>query len=164
MRAKLARWARDNGAPAASGEGEPVSAFGPRAIENWRPLFAIARHAGGHWLKRAEAACRLLAATEFDRPLELELLADIRQAFGAADRVSTAALLKALTADEERPWRRLERGRPLDARALARRLAPFAIRPRHFRIEREEFARGYLAADFAEAFTRYLDPSLCAHT
>jgi hypothetical protein len=40
-----------------------------------------------------------------------------------------------------------------------RRLAPFAIRPRPIRIEREELARGYLAADFTEAFRRYLDAS-----
>jgi hypothetical protein len=48
-------------------------------------------------------------------------------------------------------------------RALAGRLAPFGIRPRHFRVEREEFARGYLAVDFSDAFTRYLEPSLCVH-
>ena len=163
MRRRLARWARDHGAASAR-DGEPVSALPPAALENWRPLLSIARHAGGAWTKRAEAACRALAASELERPLELELLADIRSALGTADRMTTVALLKSLLANDERPWRRLERGRPLDARSLARRLAPFAIRPRNFRVERDDFARGYVAADFAEACARYLEPALCAHT
>jgi hypothetical protein len=65
-----------------------------------------------------------------------------------------------LIAIEESPWGDL-RGKPLDARGLAHRLKAFEIAPHTIRIV-SETPKGYEAADFADAWARYL-PSLPSH-
>lgn len=103
----------------------------------------------------------LCAGTDAD--LGIALLADLRAAFGTQDRLTSDHIVKTLLAEEEQPWRHAM----LNARALAQRLRPFGIRPRVVRTGDDAFARGYLAADFAEAFARYLPPAeterACVH-
>ena len=57
---------------------------------------------------------------------------------------------------EEAPWGDL-RGKELDARKLAQRLKVFGVTPSKWRAG-EATARGYLAADFADVWSRYLSP------
>lgn len=47
----------------------------------------------------------------------------------AVDRLSSADIASALAEMEDAPWGDIQRGRPLDARGMARRLRPFGIRP-----------------------------------
>jgi hypothetical protein len=57
----------------------------------------------------------------------------------------------------ERPWPEVCRGKPITERWLARNLAGFGIHSKTLRIG-DERAKGYEAADFSEAFERYLPP------
>jgi hypothetical protein len=155
LRARAARWARDRGQAVAEAPPRMAGGLTGSQAENWRPLAAIAEDAGGPWTEAVRGAALALTAAQGTAALGIDLLADIRTALGDADRITSDGLIAALTTDAERPWRRLH-GRPIDARVLALLLRPFGIRPRVLRTGDETFARGYLAADFAEAFARYL--------
>src|SRR5262249_46043695 len=100
------------------------------------------------------------------------LLGDIRSSFAdkgtkvqdmfGADQViiSSAELVKALVAVEGRPWAEMgESRKPLTQNGLARmlnqpglRIAPNNVGPKDARV------RGYILADFKDAFDRYLAP------
>ena len=86
------------------------------------------------------------------------LLGDIRSVFAArphADRIGSTDLAIELGAMEGRPWAEWRNGKPITAAGLARMLAPFGISPGTRRDGSETF-KGYLLADFDEAFARYL--------
>ena len=57
----------------------------------------------------------------------MELLRDIRSAFGYDDVIRSSDLVAKLTADPERPWAEWKHGRPLTQKQLAGLLAPFHI-------------------------------------
>ena len=59
---------------------------------------------------------------------------------------------------EEAPWGDL-RGRPIDARGVARRIKDFEVRPHVVRIGGQT-PRGYDRTDFHDAWARYLPPLL----
>ena len=153
---KLARWAKDNfDAIAACKPSLPPGAFN-RLADNWRPLFAIAQIAGGDWPQRAANAFALLTAKPQQAPdLNLLLLADVRSIFAASDaqRLFSSTLVDSLTALPDRPWSAASP--PINQTWLARRLAPFDVRPRTIRIGAER-AKGYELAYFTKAFTRFL--------
>lgn len=126
-----------------------------RPADVWEPLLAVADVAGGRWPERARAACSMLAPQSVGRSasLGIRLLADLRSAFGTKDRLSTAEILERLHAVEEAPWSDL-RGKPLDARGLARMLDQYGVTSTTVRIG-DRTPKGYLAADLADAWQRY---------
>ena len=130
-----------------------------RAAEIWEPLLAIAETAGGDWPARARAAALALSAgrAQDDASMGVRLLSDIRTIFAdmSADRLATANLVDALNVIEEAPWGDW-RGHPLDARGLARLLRRYGVKPKMLRLGAQTL-RGYEAADFADAWSRYLD-------
>ncbi len=132
--------------------------FGTAARENWAPLIAIAQAIGARCASRAVAAAEALQLGEPAPASNLALLADIRALAPPGERagVTTVQLIERLTADAERPWASIRRGRKLDARELAERLRAFGIRPATLRLAEDNFARGYRAADLSDAFDRYL--------
>ncbi len=76
----------------------------------------------------------------------------------AVDRLWTAPLIEALVAIEESPWGDV-RGKPLSPTFMAKLLRPFGIGPALVRAG-ADVKRGYLAADFEDAWARYLaEPS-----
>lgn len=160
LSAQLARWVRDSGAAVITHESTVPDGLSRAQTQNWRPLFAIANAAGNGWPERAGAAAQEIGSCDSDRDIGIELLTDIRPLVASADRVTSSDLVRSLLKDEERPWQRLPNGRKLDVRSLAKSLVPFGVRPRVMRIEGHAFARGYHAADFVEAFARYLGPVL----
>jgi putative DNA primase/helicase len=85
------------------------------------------------------------------------LLADIRQIMAEtqAARIFSKELVKTLCAMTERPWPEANKGKAITEAWLARRLHLFRMAPRTVRIGQER-AKGYEAADFTEAFERYL--------
>jgi putative DNA primase/helicase len=129
-----------------------------RIADNWRPLFAIADVVGGSWL---DAARTLAVTAAIDARADLSpgvaLLSDIRSISNATrtDRITTAALITALTAMEDRPWSEWTGRRPITASQVARILKPYGISPRTIRSSATT-AKGYLLADFQDAFARYL--------
>ena len=114
-----------------------------RANEVWRPLLAIADHAGGDWPARARRAAIVLSArVDEDPSLGLLLLADLRAIFDErkAERIATADLIRALAAVEESPWGEwwldAKTDEPLKSgpRRLSQLLRPYGIRPGVVRI------------------------------
>lgn len=129
-----------------------------RPADVWEPLIVIGDAAGDTWSQRVRSAAVLLNGerSQRDPSLGVQLLADIRDAFGDEDRVTTEALIAALTAMEAAPWGDL-RGKPIDARGIARRVKKYDITPGDHRFG-DTVRKGYLREDFHDAWTRYLPP------
>ncbi|MDE3097525.1 MAG: DUF3631 domain-containing protein [Chloroflexota bacterium] len=156
----LAAWVAAHIAALRNAEPAIPSALDDRAADGWEPLLAIADAAGGDWPERARAAALALSvgAVRDDDSQGVRLLADVRGVFDAAgtDRQPSGELAAALVAIEDAPWGAFgRRERPLDARALARLLARYGIKPSVIRVG-EGTARGYLRSDFEDAFSRYI--------
>jgi hypothetical protein len=145
-----------------------------RAADVWAPLVAVADLAGSDWPQRARDACRALTTAgdpEADSASE-RLLADLKSIFAdtGADQFSTAHLLDQLHALEEAPWSDWF-GNPLTPRGLANLLRPYGVRSRTIRPvdgdiaykpgkpAAEQGAKGYLRADLADPWARYVPES-----
>lgn len=158
LNAKLARFAIDNREAIRTARPAEVDGLNDRANDCWEPLLAVAEVAGGNWPKLARLAAATLHGLEEDAPsIGAELLASIRDAFDSrkAERLATADLLEALAEDEEAPWAAWNRGKPMTAHQLAKRLSEFGIKPTTQRIGYKA-AKGYKREQFTEAFKRYL--------
>jgi hypothetical protein len=120
-------------------------------------LLAIADAAGGEWPIVARRALLEICASEPDESTGVILLGDIRAIFDSqhSDRLSSAALVSALTEIETSPWIEWRNGKPLSARGLAKLLQPFGIRPSSVRIGAQT-PKGYERSAFHDAFLRYL--------
>jgi putative DNA primase/helicase len=160
LRRKTARWQEDNFPKLADPNPAIPDSLNDRAADNWEPLLAIADLAGGDWPARArDAACLLSGEGHDAASFNVELLADIRLAFGEEREISSAKLVATLTADPVRPWVEWQNGKPLTQQQLAGLLKPFGIIS-----ERIELAttpgirgrvRGYKAEHFTEVWEAY---------
>jgi putative DNA primase/helicase len=102
LRWQAARWAADNFEKLTDPDPDVPEALNDRAADNWRPLLAIADLAGSRWPKRAREAARLLAGEGHESSsINVELLANIKQAFGDKEAMASADLVAALVADPE---------------------------------------------------------------
>lgn len=164
---KLARFADDYSQQVRLSRPDLPDVLGDRAQDNWEPLLAIAGCAGAEWVKRAtEAALKLSGAGEKSVSTGNELLADIQDVFESKNitRISTADLIAALVADDEKSWATYNRGREISARQIASRLAGYGIKSKTIRLKYET-AKGFEASQFEDAFARYLadPPNLPPH-
>jgi len=105
-----------------------------RNADVWEALLAVADLAGGEWPENARVASVSLVASSADQgsSLGVTLLRDLRMS----------------------PWADL-RGKPLDARGLARRLSKYGVRPTVYR-NGLTTSRGYLFDELRDPFERYL--------
>lgn len=162
IRADLERWAKEVGSGLRDAWPEMPPGVSDRNADVWEALLAIADAAGGDWPERARVAAVTLVTLAGDRPatLGLQLLADLRDCFSLTpnyvevDVLLTSQILDQLTALDESPWADL-RGKPLDARGLARRLKPYGIDSRSVRVG-EVTGKGYRREDLHDAWQRYL--------
>jgi hypothetical protein len=155
---KLARFAEDYSQQVLQARPDLPDELSDRAQDNWEPLLAIAECAGPDWLKRAKvAALKLSAAAEDAVSTGNELLADIQFVFESKQvgKLKTTDLIDALVSDEEKPWATYNRGKPFTPRQLANLLAPYGIKPKTVRFGAFT-PKGYEAAQFTDAFSRYL--------
>lgn len=160
LASKLARFGEDHGA--AVGRMRPIlpEALNDRAQDNWEHLLAIADLAGGNWPKEARRAALALSGAETEAAsTSEELLSDIRDIFDAdaSDRISMARLTRRLCEDEMAPWATWCRGKGITARQLGRKLAEFGIAARTVHISQYDKPKGFLRAQFTDAWARYLD-------
>jgi 5S rRNA maturation endonuclease (ribonuclease M5) len=156
LRRQAARWAADNFSKLTDPEPDIPEALNDRAADNWRPLLAIADLAGGHWPRRArEAACLLSGEGHDSTSVNVELLADIRLAFGDLDVIRSLDLVAKLIADLERPWVEWKGGRPLTQKQLAGLLRPFGIVSETVSTPGQKDAKGYKRAGFEEVWEQY---------
>jgi hypothetical protein len=158
LRDRLATWAELTVGPAVHSYPDIPPSICDRDADVWEPLLAVADAAGGDWPQRARvAAVALVTDSKRETPsLGVKLLADIKEVFGSGDHIGTEALLSELHQLEESPWGDL-RGKPLDARGLARRLSPYDIKPTNVRHGSDVF-KGYRREDLHDAWQRYLGP------
>ena len=156
LRRKAARWAADNFDKLKDPEPAIPDALNDRAADNWRPLLAIADLAGGDWPRRARDAAHLLTGEQDDSAVNVELLADIRTAFGDdRDEMKSADLVAALVADPERPWAEWRGGKPLTQKQLAWLLKPFGITSETVHPAGEPHGKGYKRVRFEGAWAAY---------
>ena len=154
---KIARWVSDN-RDALEASDPDTGSLSNRAADNWRPLFAIAARAGGEWSVGVRAIAEAAEAAKQDQSIRVMLLSDIRDVLAGRPRVGrigSADLAAELGAIEGRPWAEWKHGKAITATRLARLLAPFCVSPATRRDGSDTF-KGYLLADFNEAFAVYL--------
>jgi len=158
LSAKLARFAQDYSDAIQQAKPELPDALNDRAQDNWEPLLAIADIAGNDWPKLARSiAIKISGNKEHSQSLGVELLSDIQEIFENknTDRISSGELIRLLCADEEKPWATYNRNAPIKPRQIATRLKEFGIISNTIRIGMIT-AKGYMKAQFADAFARYL--------
>jgi putative DNA primase/helicase len=155
LRSKAARWAADNFDKLVDPDPAVPEVLNDRAADNWRPLLAIADLAGDAWPDDARRAACMLSGEEPDGAVNVELLRDIRTAFGDDAEIRTADLLAKLAADPERPWAEWNRGKPLTAKGLGSLLKPFAIISTTVHPSEMAHGKGYRRGDFEAAWEAY---------
>jgi putative DNA primase/helicase len=154
LRSQAARWAADNFDKLTDADPKTPD-LNDRAADNWRPLLAIADLAGGTWPEEARRAACLLSGEEQDGAMGVELLLDIRAAFGDDHVIRSSDLVAKLSADPERPWAEWKHGRPLTQKQLAGLLAPFHIVSLTVHPPGLPDGKGYRRIDFEEAWGAY---------
>lgn len=155
LRSNTARWAADNFDRLVDPDPNIPEALNDRAADNWRPLLAIADLASGEWSGLARQAALTLSGEAQESAVGVELLKDIRLAFGDDEAIRSADLVAKLTADPERPWAEWKRGKPLTQKQLGRLLSDFRICSETVSIPGLNDAKGYKRARFEDAWAAY---------
>ncbi len=159
LRKRLIAWAEQTLARSSSYPDMPDS-INDRDADVWEPLLSVADAAGGPWPTLARvAAVALVADSKRETPsLGVKLLADLKTIFNGidSDSIGTEEILTKLHKMDESPWGDLK-GKPLDARGLARRLNPYGIKPTTVRVYGST-PKGYRREDLHDAWQRYLGP------
>lgn len=169
LQSKLARFADDYSDKVRQARPPLPNSLNDRAQDNWEPLLAIAMTASNEWLKiGTTAALKLSGGENASQTIGTELLSDIQEVFEEkqVDRISTAELIKALCADDEKPWATYNRGLPIKPRQLASKLNGYDIHSKSIRIGYNETPKGYERNQFEDAFFRYIPttPENIRHT
>lgn len=155
LRMELEAMARSRGSELRKIQVEKISELNARARDKWKPLLRIATLAGPDWLEMARTAAIALDGGEEDlgeQSENLRLLSDVRGVFNVP-QMSSKGLCQALTNDEESEWIY----RPgFNQYFLSRLLKQYGIRTRALSTGVERGKRGYLRADFQDAWERYL--------
>jgi putative DNA primase/helicase len=158
-----ARWRADHSDALASADPEMPSAIYNRQADNWRPLLAIADAAGDKWpvMARKVAEGMVAAAMGDDASLRVSLLADMRKVFAdkGEDKITSSAMVEALTRLEGSPWAEFRNGKELSPNTLAKLLRPFGIGPENIKVGSDKVAKGYKLERLKDDFDRYLGPS-----
>ncbi len=158
LRERMAAWAQAHQETLGEAEPEMPAGITDRPADVWEALLAVADAAGGHWPEKARVAALVLEAVraEASPSMGVQLLGDIRAVFEQAgtDRLPSQELCDRLAQMEEAPWADLG-GRRIEPRGLAGMLRDYGPRPATIRVG-DETPRGYLVADFHDAWRRYL--------
>lgn len=167
LRTQAGEWASAHVEELTEARPEVPRELDDRAADGWEPLLAIADLLGGECPARARAAALELSGGEAreDDSIGVRLLADVRRVFDEnGDRITSAALIERLVADEDAPWGDW-RGKPITSRALARILKRFGIQSRSIRIDDGTTPKGFRREQFEDAWKRYLpvDPGSIRH-
>lgn len=137
-----------------------------RDREVWLPLFMVAHLADSEWIKRAELALSNIEEAKSDNtlPRERQLLADIWKIFQAQekDKIKSSVIIVELIGMLDSEWGTYNYGKPINERALAKKLRTYEIKPSQIRFENGVGAKGYYRSEVESAVKRYLDPSMPA--
>jgi len=159
IKQKIMRWTADNLGELSKADPEALSELNDRAMDNWRPLLAVAELAGGQWPGKSQGAARTLsgAIDEGANSAAIQLLVDLKALFSdrETDRLASADLCEALGEMEDRPWPEWKRGKPITMRQLAKLLSGFDVIPKPIRIGGTP-TKGYTLEQLIDPFSRYL--------
>jgi len=137
-----------------------------RDREVWLPLFMVAHLADSEWIKRAELALSNIEEAKSDNtlPRERQLLADIWKIFQAQEKnkIKSSVIIVELIGMLDSEWGTYNYGKPINERALAKKLRTYEIKPSQIRFENGVGAKGYYRSEVESAVKRYLDPSMPA--
>lgn len=164
LRRQATRWAADHLDTLRASDPMTPEALHDRAADCWRPLLAVAEAVGGAWPERARTTALALSGEADDDDVGTKLLADIKAVFeaeGHAEVLGSTAIVEALVALEDRPWKEWSNGRPLSTAKLARLLKGYDVLPAGDTRIGAKVVKGYRRAAFVEAWERYL-PDLAA--
>lgn len=161
---KIKRWMQDNFDALVKYESEVPQELNDRAMDNWRPLLAIADQIGGRVPETARLAAMTLSQENKDEENGSKgtiLLGDVKELLSKRplDRISTEDLMFALINMEDRPWSEWNRGKAITARQISTLLKPYKIKSKTMRFGYET-KKGYEVEQFNDAFARYT-PDLC---
>lgn len=136
----------------------PFDIENDRLAELLMPLQAMLTVGGGEFGIRALEGYAVELDRRDNEPEKqspgVMLLAACRELLQHRDSfVPTWQLISELANREEEPWGTYSRGNLITPEALARLLSPYKIKSKH---TPQRDARGYYAADFADAWKRYL--------
>ncbi|GAB2764073.1 DUF3631 domain-containing protein [Salinifilum aidingensis] len=163
LKEELAAWIDSESDQLADAQPTMPDGVTDRPAEIWEPLLAIADQAGGHWPETARAACAHFVRTATTATsLGVRLLGDLRELFThrGVERMATADILPALHELDDAPWADLK-GKPLDARRMARELDRYGVKPTTFK-DGTRSCKGYVVTGdggLADAWRRYLPPA-----
>ena len=86
----------------------------------------------------------------------VQLLRDLRQIFGTADKMRTDEILIKLAGIPESPWLKdHHNGSPLSSRDLSKLFRQYGVRSRDMKIDGRTY-KGYVADDLADPWGRYV--------
>ena len=156
IRRKLARWASDNVRIIKDLKPPQPPGFNNRLSANWKLPLQIAQHAGGGWPEQARHPS-----------IALQLLAALRAMCGKdRTQITSEQVLQELLADPDLPWHEYRGRGPITKNQVAALLKDFEIRPVVVHpTKRADLSRhGYRAAQFEDAFARFLPPELNIRT
>lgn len=159
LRKRFDGWARENEKTLFAAEPELPDELSDRAKDGWEPLLAIADLAGPEWSAAARAAALALRDDFGDggESRGVRLLGDLRDALDGREFIGTGDLVEFLNAHEEHPWTRMNRAKGITAYDVALLLRPYRVTPIRKKMNGSA-VRGYLAADLADPWARYLPP------
>jgi hypothetical protein len=137
-----------------------LAVLNDRAADIWEPLLTVADLAGGEWPKVAREAALKLSGGAADNNAIGSLLLDILMGFTQlkVERIASRDLVGWLNRFNYRPWAEARKGRAIDELWLAQQLRPYGVRPKTIWLDGRT-AKGYLEADFAEVWPRYVSRS-----
>lgn len=159
IRARIARWSRDNLQRIEDVEFDRPKLGSDRAADNWEPLLAIAKTLGETCFSEAiESATLLSQKHALIRCTGEELLRDIKAVFDKtkAKALPTMLLISELCADIESLWLSYNHGKAVTPTELARLLKTFDIESANLRVSSDSVVKGYKREDFDDAFARYV--------
>jgi hypothetical protein len=154
---QAARWAADNADAIRRAHPVIPDTLSNRTGDNAEPLLVIADLAGFEWGEAARRALTELAGVNADNAtVGVALLRDVLAAFvrRGVERLPTKTILEELAGDEVAPWLTFNRGRPINARQLSRKLGAFGVCPATIR-DGDATYKGYRRDDVAEQADRY---------
>ena len=128
-----------------------------RVADVWESLIAIADAAGERWSKngRDAAVSFVEGCKETEPSFGVRLLSDLRLIFSNDTQLATRTILQRLCDLEEAPWGDL-RGKPLDARRLAKYLGEYGVKSTTIRTDINSTPKGYRVEELLDAWIRYL--------
>ena len=161
IRRKLARWAADNVSVIKELKPPQPPGFNNRLSANWKLPLQIAQHARGGWPEQARRAAIYLSRTPYEPSMGVQLLAALRAMFAKnRTQITSEQVVQELLADPDSQWQEYRSRGPITKNQVAALLKDFEIRPVVVHpTKRADLSRhGYRAAQFEDAFARFLPP------